>query len=183
MRQDSRRPAASIEPPRVDADDPAGTAALIREVTPDLVINVALPYQDLSIMEGALKRGHYLDTANYEPPDEAAFSYKWQRAYNERFKRANLMALLGSGFDPGVTNVFCAHALKHHFDEIHEIDIMDCNAGVHGIPSPRNFNPEINIRRSPRGESTGKRDYGRKPTLLPCARPSIFPKSAPGKCT
>ncbi|MFZ2446351.1 MAG: saccharopine dehydrogenase family protein [Syntrophobacteraceae bacterium] len=136
-----------IRTARVDADDPAGTASLIREVTPDLVINVALPYQDLSIMEACLETGvHYLDTANYEPPDEAVFSYKWQRAYHERFKRANLMALLGSGFDPGVTNIFCAHALKHHFDEIHLIDIMDCNAGVHGHPFATNFNPEINIR-------------------------------------
>lgn len=136
-----------IRTTRVDADDPAQTTRLIREVRPDLVINVALPYQDLSIMDACLDTGvHYMDTANYEPPDEAAFSYKWQWAYDERFKRAGLTALLGSGFDPGVTNVFCAHALKHHFDEIHLVDIMDCNAGVHGYAFATNFNPEINIR-------------------------------------
>jgi len=136
-----------IRTARVDADDPEQTAALIRRISPDLVINVALPYQDLSIMDACLLTGvNYLDTANYEPPDEAAFSYTWQWAYQEKFKQANLMALLGSGFDPGVTNVFCAHALKHHFDEIHLIDIMDCNAGVHGHAFATNFNPEINIR-------------------------------------
>lgn len=143
--------AAAISRPirtaRLDADDPARTASLIREVGPDLVINVALPYQDLSIMDACLETGvNYLDTANYEPPDEAAFSYKWQWAYRERFEKAGLTALLGSGFDPGVTNVFCAYALKHHFDEIRQVDIMDCNAGVHGHPFATNFNPEINIR-------------------------------------
>jgi saccharopine dehydrogenase (NAD+, L-lysine forming) len=136
-----------IKTAQVDADDIARTAALIDRVGPDLVINVALPYQDLSIMEACLKTGvHYLDTANYEPPEEAAFSYNWQWAFHERFRGANLTALLGCGFDPGVTNIFCAYALKHHFDEIISIDIMDCNAGVHGYPFATNFNPEINIR-------------------------------------
>lgn len=136
-----------IRTARVDADDTAQTVRLINELRPDLVLNVALPYQDLSIMDACLETGvNYLDTANYEPPDEAAFSYKWQWAYHERFKRAGLTALLGSGFDPGVTNVFCAHALKHHFDEIDLVDIMDCNAGVHGHAFATNFNPEINIR-------------------------------------
>jgi len=131
----------------VDADSTEQTAALIREVSPDLVINVALPYQDLSIMDACLETGvNYLDTANYEPPEQAAFSYKWQWAYDEKFRRAGLMALLGSGFDPGVTNVFCAHALKHYFDQINYIDIMDCNAGEHGHAFATNFNPEINIR-------------------------------------
>ncbi|MGA2225228.1 MAG: saccharopine dehydrogenase family protein [Syntrophobacteraceae bacterium] len=131
----------------VDADNTEQTAALIREVSPDLVINVALPYQDLSIMDACLETGvNYLDTANYEPPEQAAFSYKWQWAYDEKFRRAGLMALLGSGFDPGVTNVFCAHALKHYFDQINYIDIMDCNAGEHGHAFATNFNPEINIR-------------------------------------
>ncbi|MGO9534745.1 MAG: saccharopine dehydrogenase C-terminal domain-containing protein [Syntrophobacteraceae bacterium] len=131
----------------VDADNTEQTAALIREVSPDLVINVALPYQDLSIMDACLETGvNYLDTANYEPPEQAAFSYKWQWAYDEKFRRAGLMALLGSGFDPGVTNVFCAHALKHYFDQINYIDIMDCNAGKHGHAFATNFNPEINIR-------------------------------------
>ena len=136
-----------IQTARVDADDLSQTVALIRRVSPDLVINVALPYQDLLIMDACLETGvNYLDTANYEPPDEAAFSYTWQWAYKEKFERAGLTALLGSGFDPGVTNVFCAYALKHHFDEIHSIDIMDCNAGSHGYPFATNFNPEINIR-------------------------------------
>ncbi len=131
----------------VDADSTEQTAALIREVSPDLVINVALPYQDLSIMDACLETGvNYLDTANYEPPEQAAFSYKWQWAYDEKFRRAGLTALLGSGFDPGVTNVFCAHALKHYFDQINYIDIMDCNAGEHGHAFATNFNPEINIR-------------------------------------
>ncbi len=136
-----------IKTARVDADNVAETADLMRKLSPDLVINVALPYQDLSIMDACLEAGvNYLDTANYESPDEAAFSYKWQWPYHEKFKKAGLTALLGSGFDPGVTNVFCAYAKKHHFDEMHYIDIMDCNAGSHGHPFATNFNPEINIR-------------------------------------
>ena len=131
----------------IDADDVEATARLIDRFRPDLVINVALPYQDLHIMEACLKAGvHYLDTANYEPPEVARFEYSWQWAYRERFAEAGLMALLGCGFDPGVTNVFCAHALKHHFDEIHTVDIMDCNGGDHGKAFATNFNPEINIR-------------------------------------
>lgn len=136
-----------IETMQVDADNAAATAALIRRAKSDVVANLALPYQDLSIMEACLDAGvHYLDTANYEPPDTAKFEYRWQWAYQERFQKAGLMALLGSGFDPGVTSVFTAWALKHHFDEIHEIDILDCNAGDHGLPFATNFNPEINIR-------------------------------------
>jgi len=142
-----RQVARPIEIARVDADHPHEVSALIRKVAPDLVINVALPYQDLSIMDACLETEvNYLDTANYEPPDEARFCYKWQWDYQERFKKRGIMALLGCGFDPGVTNIFCAHALKHHFDEIHAIDIMDCNAGDHGHPFATNFNPEINIR-------------------------------------
>jgi saccharopine dehydrogenase (NAD+, L-lysine-forming) len=137
----------SIEIAQVDADDVEQLVALIRKVTPDLIINVALPYQDLSIMEACLATGvHYLDTANYEPPDMATFSYKWQWKYQDRFKERGLMALLGCGFDPGVVNVYCAYANKHHFDQIESIDIMDCNAGNHGHPFATNFNPEINIR-------------------------------------
>jgi saccharopine dehydrogenase (NAD+, L-lysine-forming) len=136
-----------IETARVDADRPEEVAALLRKFKPDVVINVALPYQDLSIMDACLEAGvDYLDTANYEPRDEARFSYSWQWAYQDRFKDRGLMALLGSGFDPGVTNVFTAWALKHHFDEILELDIIDCNAGDHGQPFATNFNPEINIR-------------------------------------
>lgn len=131
----------------VDADDVPQMVALIKQVKPDLVINVALPYQDLPIMDACLEAGvDYLDTANYEPRDEAKFEYKWQWAYQDHFKEAGLMALLGSGFDPGVTNVFCAYAQQELFDEIHYIDILDCNAGDHGHPFATNFNPEINIR-------------------------------------
>ncbi|MDD3311155.1 saccharopine dehydrogenase family protein [Pseudodesulfovibrio sp.] len=131
----------------VDADDVAETVRLINQVKPDLLVNLALPYQDLPLMDACLETGvNYLDTANYEPPTEAKFEYKWQWAYRERFEKAGLMALLGSGFDPGVTNVFAAHAMKHHFDEIHVLDIIDCNAGDHGQAFATNFNPEINIR-------------------------------------
>jgi saccharopine dehydrogenase (NAD+, L-lysine forming) len=131
----------------VDADDVPQTVALIRDFGPKLVINVALPYQDLSLMDACLETGvDYLDTANYEPPDEAKFEYKWQWAYRDRFRDAGLMALLGSGFDPGVTNVFCAYARDHLFDTIETIDILDCNGGDHGHAFATNFNPEINIR-------------------------------------
>ena len=137
----------TIHTAQVDADDVAQTVALIRRVQPSLVINVALPYQDLAIMDACLETGvHYLDTANYEPPDEAKFEYKWQWAYQERFREKGLMALLGSGFDPGVTNVFTAWLKKHEFDTIEELDIIDANAGNHGQPFATNFNPEINIR-------------------------------------
>jgi saccharopine dehydrogenase (NAD+, L-lysine-forming) len=136
-----------IEIAQVDADDVAQTVALIKRVHPVLVINVALPYQDLPLMDACLEAGvDYLDTANYEPRDEAKFEYKWQWAYQERFKSAGIMALLGSGFDPGVTNIFCAYAQKKLFDEIETIDILDCNGGDHGHPFATNFNPEINIR-------------------------------------
>ncbi len=136
-----------IQTAEVDADHLESLLPLMETFKPDLVIHVALPYQDLTIMEACLKVGsHYLDTANYEPPDEAKFEYKWQWAYHERFQRAGLTALLGCGFDPGVTNVFTAYAAKHHFDEIHYLDIVDCNAGEHGKPFATNFNPEINIR-------------------------------------
>jgi carboxyaminopropylagmatine dehydrogenase len=137
----------AIETAQVDADDVPRLTALLRDYQPKLVINVALPYQDLHIMDACLAAGvHYLDTANYEPPDVARFEYKWQWAYQDRFRDAGLMALLGSGFDPGMTNVFCAHAQKHLFDEIHYVDIVDCNAGDHGKAFATNFNPEINIR-------------------------------------
>ncbi|MEX2964072.1 saccharopine dehydrogenase C-terminal domain-containing protein [Microbulbifer sp. TYP-18] len=136
-----------IDTAEVDADDVGAMVALIEKVKPQLVINVALPYQDLHIMDACLETGvHYLDTANYEPPEEAKFEYKWQWAYQERFQQAGLMALLGSGFDPGVTSVFTAYARKHHFDRIRTLDIIDCNAGDHGLPFATNFNPEINIR-------------------------------------
>jgi saccharopine dehydrogenase (NAD+, L-lysine-forming) len=136
-----------IETARVDADNVPELVALLERVRPELVINVALPYQDLTIMDACLEAGvHYLDTANYEPLDTAKFEYKWQWAYQERFEKAGLMALLGSGFDPGATNIFTAYIAKHYFDEIHTLDIVDVNGGDHGYPFATNFNPEINIR-------------------------------------
>lgn len=136
-----------IEIDSVDADSVESVVALIEKYRPKLVVNVALPYQDLSIMEACLRtKTHYLDTANYEHPDSAHFEYKEQWAYDTRYKQAGIFALLGSGFDPGVTNVFCAYAQKHYFDEIHSIDILDCNAGDHGYAFATNFNPEINLR-------------------------------------
>ncbi len=132
---------------RVDADNTQEVIDLINAFKPEIVINVALPYQDLTIMDACLATGvHYVDTANYEPPEIPKFEYKWQWAYREKFEKAGLTALLGSGFDPGVTGVFCAYAQKHHFDEINYIDIVDANAGDHGYPFATNFNPEINIR-------------------------------------
>lgn len=132
---------------QVDADYVDQVVDLFQKHQPKLVINVALPYQDLTIMDACLEAGvHYLDTANYEPPEEAKFEYKWQWAYQERFKEAGLLAVLGCGFDPGVTGVFTSRAAKHFFDEIHYLDIVDCNAGDHGKAFATNFNPEINIR-------------------------------------
>lgn len=132
---------------QVDADNVDELIALINEVKPDIVMNLALPYQDLTIMDACLAtKTHYMDTANYEPEDTAKFEYKWQWDYKERFEKAGITALLGSGFDPGVTGVFSAYALKHYFDEIEYIDILDCNGGDHGYPFATNFNPEINIR-------------------------------------
>ncbi len=132
---------------QVDADDVSALVKLIGEYQPKMVINVALPYQDLPIMDACLETGvHYLDTANYEPKDLAKFEYSWQWAYQERFQNAGLMALLGSGFDPGATNVYSAYHAKHHFDEMHYMDIVDCNNGSHGKAFATNFNPEINIR-------------------------------------
>ena len=132
---------------KVDADSVEELVALIMKTDADIVINVALPYQDLTIMDACTQCGvDYLDTANYEHPDEAKFEYKEQWARDEQFKKADIMGLLGSGFDPGATNVFCAYAQKHYFDEIHTIDILDCNAGDHGYPFATNFNPEINLR-------------------------------------
>ncbi len=139
--------ATKIHTARVDADNVDELVALINDFQPDVVLNLALPYQDLTIMDACLMtKTHYVDTANYEPPDTAKFEYKWQWAYREKFKEAGICALLGSGFDPGVTGVFSAYAQKHYFDEIHYIDILDCNGGDHGYPFATNFNPEINIR-------------------------------------
>lgn len=136
-----------IETAQVDADKVPELVTLIRSFQPALVLHVALPYQDLTIMDACLETGvHYLDTANYEPKDEAKFEYSWQWAYQERFKEKGILAVLGCGFDPGVTSIFTAHAAKHHFDEIQYLDIVDCNGGDHGKAFATNFNPEINIR-------------------------------------
>src|SRR5437870_1897162 len=136
-----------IHTAQVDADNVTQLVRLLRYYKPSFVINVALPYQDLHIMDACLEAGvDYLDTANYEPPDVAKFEYKWQWAYQDKYAKAGRMALLGSGFDPGVTNVFCAHVQKHLLDEVHYVDIVDCNAGSHGKAFATNFNPEINIR-------------------------------------
>ena len=138
---------AIITTAQLDADVVDEVVAVINNFKPDIVINVALPYQDLSIMDACLITGvDYVDTANYEPPDIPKFEYKWQWAYKEKFEKAGITALLGSGFDPGVTGVFCAYGQKHYFDEIHTIDILDANGGDHGYPFATNFNPEINIR-------------------------------------
>ena len=131
----------------VNADNVEELIKLIEEQKPDIVMNLALPYQDLAIMDACLAtKTNYMDTANYEPEDTAKFEYKWQWAYDQKFRDAGITALLGSGFDPGVTGVFSAYAQKHQFDEINQIDILDCNGGDHGYPFATNFNPEINIR-------------------------------------
>ncbi|MBF0577033.1 saccharopine dehydrogenase family protein [Dysgonomonas sp. GY617] len=136
-----------IQTAQVDADNVEDLIRLFNSFKPELVINVALPYQDLTIMDACLACGvNYLDTANYEPKDEAKYEYSWQWAYQDKFKEAGLTAILGCGFDPGVTSVFTAYAAKHHFDELHTLDIVDCNAGDHGKAFATNFNPEINIR-------------------------------------
>jgi saccharopine dehydrogenase (NAD+, L-lysine forming) len=136
-----------IQTAEIDADNIPALVQLIKNFKPDLVINVALPYQDLTIMEACLEtKTHYLDTANYEPPYEAKFEYSWQWAYQDRFKKAGITGILGCGFDPGVTGIFTKYAARHHFDEIHYLDIVDCNAGNHGKAFATNFNPEINIR-------------------------------------
>lgn len=142
-----KRTGVTIKTAKVDADNVPELVALLKSFGPELVINVALPYQDLTIMDACLEAGvNYLDTANYEPKDEAKFEYSWQWAYKERFEQAGLTAILGCGFDPGVTSVYTAYAAKHHFDEMHYLDIVDCNAGDHGKAFATNFNPEINIR-------------------------------------
>lgn len=141
------RTGKTINIAQLDADNVAETVALIDKVQPQLVVNLALPYQDLAIMDACLETGvHYLDTANYEPRDEAKFEYHWQWAYQDRFAEKGLMALLGSGFDPGVTNVFTAYIQKHLVSDMRKLDILDCNGGDHGQAFATNFNPEINIR-------------------------------------
>ncbi len=156
------RTGIQIQTTSVDADSVPQLIELITNLEADIVINVALPYQDLTIMDACIQTSvDYLDTANYEHPDTAKFEYKEQWKRNDAFEDANIMGLLGSGFDPGVTNVFCAYAQKHYFDEIHTIDILDCNAGDHGYPFATNFNPEINLREvSAKGRYWQKNDDG-----------------------
>jgi saccharopine dehydrogenase (NAD+, L-lysine-forming) len=142
-----KRFGVEIKTAQVDADNVPELVTLLNAYKPELLINVALPYQDLTIMDACLEAGvNYLDTANYEPKDEAHFEYSWQWAYKDKFEKAGLTAILGCGFDPGVTSIYTAYAAKHHFDEIHYLDIVDCNAGDHGKAFATNFNPEINIR-------------------------------------
>ena len=137
----------NIDVAKLDADNINETVKLINKINPFVIINLALPYQDLNIMEACLiTNTHYLDTANYEPKDEAKFKYSWQWNYFKKFQEKGLMALLGSGFDPGVTNIYTAHTKKHFLDGMHSLDILDCNGGDHGHPFATNFNPEINIR-------------------------------------
>ncbi|GLV25371.1 saccharopine dehydrogenase [Sphingobium sp. TomTYG45] len=141
------RTGVTIDVAQVDADNVEETIALIEKVQPKLVVNLALPYQDLAIMDACLAtKTDYLDTANYEPRDTPKFEYSWQWAYQDRFKEAGIMALLGSGFDPGVTSVFASYIKKHLLDRIDTLDILDCNGGDHGQHFATNFNPEINIR-------------------------------------
>ena len=156
------RTGVTIETTTVDADSVSQLVELIDDLDADIVINVALPYQDLTIMDACTQTGvDYLDTANYEHPDTAKFEYKEQWERDKQFQDADIMGLLGSGFDPGVTNVFCAYAQKHYFDEIHTIDILDCNAGDHGYPFATNFNPEINLREvSAKGRYWQKNEHG-----------------------
>ena len=143
----AKRFGKTIKTAALDADNTKETVALISRFKPDLVVNLALPYQDLAIMDACLETGvNYLDTANYEPRDEAKFEYHWQWVYQERFAERGIMALLGSGFDPGVTNVFTAYIAKHYIENMHTLDILDCNGGDHGQHFATNFNPEINIR-------------------------------------
>ena len=158
------RTGVTLETASVDADSVTQLVALINDLDVDIVINVALPYQDLTIMDACTECSvDYLDTANYEHPDTAKFEYKEQWAKDRQFKDADIMGLLGSGFDPGVTNIFCAYAQKHYFDEIHTIDILDCNAGDHGYPFATNFNPEINLREvSAKGRYWQKNEKGQE---------------------
>jgi saccharopine dehydrogenase (NAD+, L-lysine-forming) len=180
--------AQSLNSPKIstaalNADFVDDTVKLLKEFQPEILINVALPYQDLALMEACLAAGvNYLDTANYEPPDKAKFEYSWQWAYQERFQAAGLTAILGCGFDPGVTGVYTAYALKHYFDEIHYLDIVDCNSGSHGQVFATNFNPEINIREiTQRARYYDKGEWVEVPALSihqPIDYPEIGPKES-----
>ena len=172
-----------VKTAKIDAEDVPALTKLIQKFGAKMVINVALPYQDLTIMDACLAAGvNYIDTANYEPKDVAKYEYSWQWAYQDRFKKAGLMAVLGCGFDPGVTNVFTAFAAKHQFDEMHELDIVDANAGSHGKAFATNFNPEINIREiTQNGKYYEKGEWKEIPpfsVMKPLNYPEIGPKNS-----
>ena len=168
----------------IDADDVAATTRLIEEIGPELVVNLALPYQDLAIMDACLAcRVDYLDTANYEPRDEAKFEYRWQWDYHDRFRDAGVMALLGSGFDPGVTSVFAMWLKRHKLASIRRLDILDCNGGDHGQPFATNFNPEINIREVTARRGTGRTASGSRPRRWRSASASTSSRSGSATCT
>ncbi|MFM7024170.1 MAG: saccharopine dehydrogenase family protein [Flavobacteriales bacterium] len=169
-----------VKTDQVDADYAENVIALINKYNPDIVLNIALPYQDLAIMDACLAtKKHYLDTANYEPKDVAKFEYSWQWAYKKRFEDAGIMALLGCGFDPGVTGVFTAYAAKHHFDEIHYLDIVDANAGDHGKAFATNFNPEINIREITQRGKYWENGEWKETDPLSVHRPVTYPEVGP----
>jgi saccharopine dehydrogenase (NAD+, L-lysine-forming) len=173
----------NVRTAQVNADKREELVALFENVRPDLVVNLALPYQDLAIMDACLACGaSYLDTANYEPPQEAKYQYSWQWAYKDRFEKAGLTAILGCGFDPGVTGVYTAYAAKHHFDEIQYLDVVDCNAGDHHKAFATNFNPEINIREiTQRGKYYENGEWKETDPLsvhLPLNYPGIGPRES-----
>lgn len=175
-----------IQTAELDADDVGATVRLLERIRPEVLLNLALPYQDLTLMDACLEAGvHYVDTANYEPRDVAKFEYKWQWAYRERFQQAGLTALLGCGFDPGVTNAFCAHAAKHFFDTIRTVDILDANAGDHGARSPPILTRKSISARSRNAVAIGSGANGRRPIPSRCTFPTHFPtiRLAPGKST
>lgn len=170
-----------IQTAELDADDVGATVRLLERIRPEVLLNLALPYQDLTLMDACLEAGvHYVDTANYEPRDVAKFEYKWQWAYRERFQQAGLTALLGCGFDPGVTNAFCAHAAKHYFDTIRTVDILDANAGDHGRPFATNFNPEINLREITQRGRYWERGEWKETDPLSVHLPHAFPDAQVG---
>lgn len=175
-----KRTGQKFKTAQVDADDVPALTKLLSDYKPTLVINVALPYQDLHIMDACLAAGvNYMDTANYEPLEEAKYEYSWQWAYHDRFKQAGLTAILGCGFDPGVTSVYTAYAVKHHFDEIHYLDIVDCNAGDHGKAFATNFNPEINIREITQRGKYWENGTWRETDPLSVHKPLNYPRVGP----
>ena len=176
--------APNITTDQVDADDVQQLVALLKKHQPQLVVNLALPYQDLTIMDACLECGvNYLDTANYEPRDEAHFEYSWQWAYRERFEKAGLCAILGCGFDPGVSGIYTAYAAKHHFKEMHTLDIVDCNAGTTARHLPPTSTLKPTFAKSPKRAATTKAASGFRPVRSKCTSLSLTPKSVLAKVT